>query len=333
MPLQAVESCEVLVLVDNVTDLLSSVPASVTSEVGNLFAAGARRLAGRCLCCAQWGLALVITVQHQGRRHTVLFDSGPDGYALRRNGRRLGLDFGTIGAAVWSHGHWDHVGGMPTALRLITAARGGAAVPLHVNDGMFVRRAVPAPGGHGMLPFADIPSPEALEAAGAVLISSPDARTVFNDTFYLSGEVPRITPYEVGLPGQMAQTADGQWVSDQWLRDERWLAVRVAGLGVIVFTACSHAGVINVLNHAQAALAPEPLYAVMGGLHLSGPAAEALIDDTVHDLQAFQLRCIVPGHCTGWRAVHRLVDAFGEAVVVPSAVGRRHHFSAAAMLP
>ena len=28
----------------------------------------------------------------------------------------------------------------------------------------------------------------------------------------------------------------------------------------------------------------------------------------------------------GWRAVHSLVDTFGESVVVPSAVGRRHSF-------
>jgi 7,8-dihydropterin-6-yl-methyl-4-(beta-D-ribofuranosyl)aminobenzene 5'-phosphate synthase len=68
---------------------------------------------------------------------------------------------------------------------------------------------------------------------------------------------------------------------------------------------------------------------VMGGFHLSGAACEPLIPATVADLAEFGLRCIVPGHCTGWRAVHRLVDAFGDGVVVPSAVGRRHVFACA----
>jgi 7,8-dihydropterin-6-yl-methyl-4-(beta-D-ribofuranosyl)aminobenzene 5'-phosphate synthase len=36
----------------------------------------------------------------------------------------------------------------------------------------------------------------------------------------------------------------------------------------------------------------------------------------------------VPGHCTGWRAVHALLDAFGEEIVIPSAVGRLHEFIA-----
>ena len=39
-----------------------------------------------------------------------LFDSGPEGYAVERNGTRLGIDFGRIEAVVLSHGHWDHAG-------------------------------------------------------------------------------------------------------------------------------------------------------------------------------------------------------------------------------
>ena len=37
----------------------------------------------------------------------------------------------------------------------------------------------------------------------------------------------------------------------------------------------------------------------------------------------FGLRVIIPGHCTGWRAVHALIGAFGEEIVDPLAVGSR----------
>ena len=65
------------------------------------------------------------------------------------------------------------------------------------------------------------------------------------------------------------------------------------------------------------------LEAVVGGFHLSGPSMQKIIPDTVRDLDRFGLRWIVPSHCTGWRALHALVDAFGEDRVVPNAVGKR----------
>jgi 7,8-dihydropterin-6-yl-methyl-4-(beta-D-ribofuranosyl)aminobenzene 5'-phosphate synthase len=94
----------------------------------------------------------------------------------------------------------------------------------------------------------------------------------------------------------------------------------------MVFSACSHAGIVNVLKHAREIFDPIPLYGVMGGFHLAGSACEKIIPETVEDLKSFGLQLIVPGHCTGWRAVHALLDAFGEEVVVPSAVGRLHEY-------
>jgi 7,8-dihydropterin-6-yl-methyl-4-(beta-D-ribofuranosyl)aminobenzene 5'-phosphate synthase len=94
----------------------------------------------------------------------------------------------------------------------------------------------------------------------------------------------------------------------------------------VVFTGCSHAGVINVLTHARSQVPGLPLYAVMGGLHLSGAGPERIIGETVRDLADFGLRRIVPAHCTGWRAVIALMTAFGEGTVVPAAVGKRVTF-------
>jgi hypothetical protein len=72
--------------------------------------------------------------------------------------------------------------------------------------------------------------------------------------------------------------------------------------------------------------APTPLFEVMGGFHLAGSLFEAIISDTVNDLKEFNLKVIVPGHCRGWRAVHEMLNTFGEEIVLPSAVGRRHLF-------
>jgi 7,8-dihydropterin-6-yl-methyl-4-(beta-D-ribofuranosyl)aminobenzene 5'-phosphate synthase len=321
--LKEIDGCEVLVLVDNVSDPLSTVPHGVTSEIPNLLRAGAKELAGSCMCCAQWGLSLVLTAKTGDQRSTLLFDSGPEGYGIERNGARLGVDFGTIDAVVLSHGHFDHVGGMTTALGLICRARGRGPIAVHVNAGMFVDRATVRPDG-SLLPLGKVPSPTELEAAGRELVMADDARLLLDRAFYLSGEIPRVTPYEQGLKGQVRATQGGGWDPDELILDERFLAIHLRDRGIFVFTACSHAGIVNVLTHARELFDPIPLHGVMGGFHLSGTYAESIIPQTIEGLQSFGLERLVPGHCTGWRATASLVETFGEARVTPSAVGQRH---------
>jgi 7,8-dihydropterin-6-yl-methyl-4-(beta-D-ribofuranosyl)aminobenzene 5'-phosphate synthase len=101
--------------------------------------------------------------------------------------------------------------------------------------------------------------------------------------------------------------------------------VNIAGKGLVVFSACSHAGIVNVLTHARASFPGVPLYAVIGGLHLSG-ANEEIILQTIEAMKAFQLSIIAAGHCTGWRAMGALGAAFGDKVVAPTAVGKRFVF-------
>ncbi len=324
--LKAVDRVEVLVLVDNVSDFLSTVPESVTSELPGLMRAGLTELSGEGLCCAPSGFSLVVTAHQGDVRHTVLFDAGPEGYAVERNGARLGLDFGAIEAMVLSHGHFDHAGGMLAALERIHAANGGRAVPVHVNPGMFETRALRLADGR-TVPFKDVPDAQALARHGAQMVDSDSPRLLLEDSFFLSGDIPRVTPYEKGMPNHLCRSEDGEsWQPDPWIRDERFLAVKVRDKGVVVFTACSHAGVVNVLRCARDLFAPERLHAVMGGFHLAGAAGEKIIPQTVADIGEFGLASIVTGHCTGWRAVHALINAFGEEVVVPTAVGWLHVF-------
>jgi 7,8-dihydropterin-6-yl-methyl-4-(beta-D-ribofuranosyl)aminobenzene 5'-phosphate synthase len=124
------------------------------------------------------------------------------------------------------------------------------------------------------------------------------------------------------LPGHVQRAADGSWEPDPLIMDERFVAVHVKGKGQFVFSACSHAGIVNVLTHAQELFPSVPLYGAMGGLHLSGPT-EKIIPDTVGDLKRFGLTVLAPGHCTGWRAMSLLAREFGEELV-PSAVGKRY---------
>ena len=99
------------------------------------------------------------------------------------------------------------------------------------------------------------------------------------------------------------------------------VAVHLASKGVFVFTACSHAGLINVVIHASNRFPDIPIYGVLGGFHLASPT-ESTIPDTVKALDKFNLAVIAAAHCTGWRATGALAARFGDRVV-PSAVGKR----------
>ena len=170
----------------------------------------------------------------------------------------------------------------------------------------------------------DVPSIEALSAQGARVINTTEPQILLDGMAYVSGEIPRVTPFERGLKGQHRKTIDGTgWELDELIMDERFVAVNVAGKGVVVFTACSHAGVINVLAHAKTCFGDARLHAVVGGLHLSG-SSETIIPETVTALRDFELAVIAAGHCTGWRAVAALNAAFGDKVLAPSAVGKRY---------
>src|SRR6266404_851074 len=107
--LRPVDRLDVLVLVDNATDSLSTTPKNVIPE---------------------WAL---------------LLDAGPQGATLLHNAAILGVDFGAIDAVVLSHGHWDHGGGLLAAAEAIGQWRTGFGC--YVHPGMFAQRGSQRPDG------------------------------------------------------------------------------------------------------------------------------------------------------------------------------------------
>lgn len=315
---------EVLVLVDNVTDNLSSTPLFVENEVSRLWTRGMRALSGRCLCCAAHGLSCAITVWSGEHARTLLFDSGPDEAVFERNVERLSFDVSRVEGIVLSHGHWDHCGALLRALGMIRQRNGGRDVPTYMHPDMYRTRAMKAADGSFRM-LEDVPSAAQLAQHGAEVVHSTRPLSLLDGLAYVSGEIPRVTAFEVGLPGQHRKTLDGSdWEPDPFIIDERFVAVAVKNKGLVVFTACSHAGVVNVLDHARGCFPELPLYGVLGGFHLSG-TNERVIPDTVEAMREFDLSVIAAAHCTGWRAIGALASAFGDAVV-PSAVGKLYKF-------
>jgi 7,8-dihydropterin-6-yl-methyl-4-(beta-D-ribofuranosyl)aminobenzene 5'-phosphate synthase len=316
---------EIRILVDNATDMLSTNPPFVESESGYLNRRKFKISAAKCLCCAVHRLSCLVTAHRGGKSRTMLFDTGPEDYAFERNVTRLAVDLGVVESIVLSHGHWDHSGAMLLALSMIRSGNGGRDVPYYAHPGMFRTRGVRQANG-AVRRMEDVPGVVDLTAFGAQVVVTTEPQALLDGLVYLSGEVPRVSGFERGYPGQVCRSADGEgWEPDELLMDERWIAVNVAGKGLVVLSACSHAGIVNVLTHARATFPDIPIHAVMGGLHLSG-ANEEIIPQTVAALKPFALKTIAAGHCTGWRAMTALANAFGDGVLTPTAVGKQFTF-------
>jgi 7,8-dihydropterin-6-yl-methyl-4-(beta-D-ribofuranosyl)aminobenzene 5'-phosphate synthase len=322
--LQALDSLTVDVLTDDVSDNYVSKTLFAVSEFSNVILAGASVISGEALLCANLGFGLRLVSSIGGKRHTMLFDTGPEGAIFIRNCTNLGIRLGEVEAIAVTHGHWDHMAALPATIDQIIEQGGRVAV--HVNPGMFNERAIRLSSGR-IVPVARVPSPMELEERRATVVNSPGERLLLDGHFYYSGEIPRVTAFERGRDDHLCRaSAEARWEPDPLLMDERLLVAKVRGLGLIVFSSCSHAGIVNVCTHVKDLFPDIPIYAVIGGLHLAG-VMERIIPDTVEGLKKFNISHIITGHCTGWRALHALANAFGE-VVSQSAVGTTYSFSA-----
>jgi len=229
------------------------------------------------------------------------------------NMRRLEILPGDIETIVLSHGHWDHVAGMEGIAREL----GRRNLPVLIHPDFWRRRRIAIPG----LDPAELPatSRSALEGAGFEIVEERQPSFLLDSSVLVTGEVDRTTPFETGFMGHEANV-HGSWEPDPLILDDQAIVMRLAGRGLVVLTGCGHAGIVNVVRHAQLLTGETAVAAVVGGFHLSGPMFEPIIEPTVEAFDDLQPDLLMPAHCTGWKAVHRLAARFPDAFV-QSAVG------------
>ena len=319
IPLTPVDAVRITILMDNLTDPLLFPTEHV--ERTTWFQQLARPRAPSALSddglpdalVAEPGFSALVQVATGGRERTILFDAGVTPTGVVENMRRLELAPKDVETIVLSHGHWDHVAGMEGIAKEV----GRASLPVLIHPAFWRRRRIAIPGLEpGELPAT---SRSALEGAGFEIIEEKQPSFLLDGSVLVTGEVDRTTPFETGFLGHEAYVR-GRWEPDPLILDDQALVMRLADRGLVVLTGCGHAGIINVVRHAQRLTGETRVTAVIGGFHLSGPMFEPIIDPTVAAFDDVQPDLLMPSHCTGWKAVHRIAGRFPDAFV-PSAVG------------
>ena len=217
----------------------------------------------------------------------VLFDTG-QGLVLESNARKLGVDLGLATAVALSHGHYDHVGGLPAVL----AAAPQAA--LHLHPDACLRRYSGSDGKPlGRSINTEFMETEAFRTPGRRVVVSRESQEIVPGV-RLTGEVPRTNDFEdVGGPFFL----DAQLTRPDMILDDQSLFF--AGReGTVVVLGCAHAGLVNTLEHIRTLTHGAPIHTVVGGMHLLN-AGERRLTETIAALRRIGVQRFGPNHCTG----------------------------------
>jgi 7,8-dihydropterin-6-yl-methyl-4-(beta-D-ribofuranosyl)aminobenzene 5'-phosphate synthase len=266
---------------------------------------------------AEHGFSMLIRVFNSEKSSCVLFDTGGSPEGIVENAERMGISLSEVECIVLSHGHYDHFGGLVSAVKAVNKVN----LPIIVHENMFENRGTANANGT-VRKYPEFPAEAQLSPARIVRTKQPSITA--NDMICVTGEIPRKTSFETGYTPHRI-FADGSWQPDPWIRDERAIAINIKRKGLVIVSGCAHAGIINTIGYAQQITGTDKVYAVMGGFHLAGKEFENRIEPTIEELRRINPKLIVPSHCTGWRAMCAIAKALPEAFIWNS-VGNLYRF-------
>lgn len=312
--LQPVDAADVTIIMDNSIDaLMASTPqAQRPPMTWDFFAREQLR--------AEHGFSLLLSITRDGQRESLLYDCGLSRDGVARNLDVLGLNIGDVRTVVLSHGHADHHGG----LEGLFARVGRRRMPLVLHPDAWRERKIVFPTGAEV--HMPPPSHNDLDREGWQVVEERGPSLLLEDTVLVTGQVERVTDFETGFPIQYARTEHG-YEPDPWIWEDQAVVIAVRGKGLVILSACSHAGAINIMRYAKSLTGVERIHAFVGGMHLTGGLFETIIQRTVDEVAAIAPDVLVPGHCTGWHAVQVLAARL-PAAYLPSNVGTRYRFAA-----
>jgi 7,8-dihydropterin-6-yl-methyl-4-(beta-D-ribofuranosyl)aminobenzene 5'-phosphate synthase len=302
MLLREVEKAVVTCLVDNNVDvLLPNKVAQRPSLAENWYEQP---------LIAEHGFSAAITVVESSnwKERRILLDSGLDPLAAAYNADVLGFDLSTCELVISSHGHIDHAGGLLNIRRKMNAEQ---KIPLVLHKDAFRNRMVKFQDGRTI----NLPAPKRslLAGAGYEITEKHSRSTWLDDSILVTGEIARTNNFEKGFPNHYSEAEDGEMENDPLIKDDQAVILNVKGKGLVVITGCGHAGIINTLNFAKELTGQDTIYAVIGGMHLTGSLFEPVIPKTVDELEKLSPTFVVPCHCSGLKAANEIAAKMPHA--------------------
>ena len=282
---------------------------------------------------AEFGLSILAVSQKGSESRQVLVDFGYSPQVIANNLALLGIEPDRFDAAVLSHGHLDHYGGVAGLFsRSATRAR---RLPMLVGgEEAFCERVAAIGTPPSVMGTLDR---QGLVQAGLLpqIAAEP---VIVADHAFTTGIIPLEGFERAAIPTRMrpgvgcavaalspAKRGPAEIADDA--EHELATCYAVKGRGLVVIASCSHRGVINSVRRAQAVSGINEVHAVVGGFHLVRPRTENEALQTVAELAKMNPRYIVPMHCTGEVFIAEAMRVMPDKIIRPY-VGSRFVFSA-----
>lgn len=311
MKLKEIDEVEVTCLVDNHVDLL--LPNTQVAHRPSVRESWYERPP-----IAEHGFSVTVTFEITGTKHRILFDSGLSPWTVSYNVEALDFDLSYCEAVILSHGHNDHAGGLLNIRKKMNAQ----SIPLIVHEDAFKRRLFKFPDGKKL----NLPPPNKslLVQAGYQIVEKNSPSLWLYDSILVTGEIPRTNNFEKGLPNHYSEV-DGKMELDPLIKDDQAIVLNIKDKGLVIITGCGHSGIVNTLNYAKKLTGEDRIYAVIGGMHLTGGLFEQIIPRTVDEIEKHKPRFIIPCHCSGFKAVNEIARRMPTALIQNS-VGTNYIF-------
>lgn len=253
---------------------------------------------------AEWGLSL--HVAFNGR--SILFDTGASG-AFADNAGHLSVDLSSVDTAVLSHHHFDHGGGLRRFLGLNSIAKVYLG---RAPDGDCVGKK------YGLIKkYIGLDKPLMADHPGRFETVTDDIEILQNVFIFPHVLNNHAKPH--GNKHLFLKRGDSLVPDD--FRHEIIMAIKEGGK-LVVFTGCSHNGVLNMVDTVASKFKGVPIKAVIGGFHLIGVPPLNLMAGTKYEVTSlarsmldYPIEKTYTGHCTGAPAFKVLKSVMGERLV------------------
>lgn len=234
----------------------------------------------------------------------ILFDTG-QGQALMNNMQHMDIAK-DIDMLVFSHGHYDHTGGLTRYLKELSEYTSEIYASKHLFDEHYKE----VDSGYSYLGIGT----ERSEVEKLYNLHLNENKVEIADHIILSGPVKRFE--EFNADKLLCARVDGEYGKDMF-RDEQYLVIR-AEKGIHVVTGCTHCGAVNMLKDIREKFPDDKLLSVTGGLHMFR-STEEQTEHVIKFLEAEDVESINTGHCTGLDAAIQMKNRLGERVTITKA--------------
>ena len=204
-----------------------------------------------------------------------------------KNSKELNIDLTKVDFLCFSHGHYDHTGGFPffpmnDKIRII--AHSDCLLPKYDKE-----RYIGFPKNQDNL-----------------VMELKDGLMKLADNVYFLGQIIGKRKYWLG-----EYIKEGVRHKD-FLLDDTAIAI-IEKDKLIIIAGCAHSDIVNIVKYARELFKAKRII-VIGGFHMLNNSDEE-IQETIDELGSLGVVKVFPGHCTGEKAIEKLLDSFkGERI-------------------